>query len=412
MKSELVRATNHLNIGKGRCNGWIEQPDEIKSGIYCWTNKVNGKRYVGQSVNLRRRKSAFLSFTSTFNYGGDYINKARQHYNHPSDWSYIIVEYCAVDALDDREIDYIAQYGTTDRERGYNASTGGESARGVIQTAETISKRANSNKKVIQQLDPDTLEVIREWNGIIDAAHSLGLKSTSSIIKCCNGQFYQAGGFKWCYKGESNRIKKGHYVRPSRPILQVDKFDDIVIKEWESSKEASKYFKVTIHQICECLNGSVKTAGGFRWCYADEGITPEWSEKTRATRWKRIMQIDPTTNEVVNLFDNAEQAAKTIGADSGNILHCCNTIRNNKTVYGYKWAFEGTELNEGWVKQTTNTTIKKVKQIDPKTGEVVKVWDMMTEAADFYKVCISCICACCLGRQKTSAGYKWEYADK
>lgn len=199
MKSELVRATNHLNIGKGRCNGWIEQPEEIKSGIYMWTNKVNGKRYVGQSVNLKNRKKAFLSFTSTFNYGGDYINKARQHYNHPSDWSYIIVEYCAVEALDDREIDYIAQYGTTDREKGYNASIGGNSANGVIQTAETINKRANSNKKVIQQLDPETLEVIREWRGLIEAAEYFGLKTTSPIIKCCQGKYHQSAGYKWEY---------------------------------------------------------------------------------------------------------------------------------------------------------------------------------------------------------------------
>lgn len=413
MKSELARATNHLNIGKGRCNGWIEQPEEIKSGIYCWTCKANGKRYVGQSVNLKNRKKAFLSFNSTFNYGGDYINKARKHYNRPSDWSYSIIEYCAVDVLDEREIDYIAHCETSDRKKGYNISIGGGGCKGIKQTQEVIQKRADANKRVVQQLDPETLEVIQEWDGLIDAAQNLGLKSTSSIIKCCNGEFYQAAGFKWCYKGEIDRIKKGEYIRPSRPILQVDKFDDIIIKEWINTKEASRHFKVTIHQICECMNGDVKTAGGYRWCYADKGITPEWSEKTRPTRCKRIMQIDPRTNDILNIYDNCAEAAKAVGGMTNtSIQRCCIGDKRYNKAYGYKWAFEGTELNEEWVKSTTNVTPKRIKQIDIQTGEVVKVWEMIKDAADYYNVSESCIGECCRGRQKTSAGFKWEYADK
>lgn len=412
MKSELVRATNHLN-DTGRCNGWIEQPEEIQSGIYCWTCTENGKIYVGQSVNLKNRKKAFLSFQSTFHYGGDYINKARKHYNQPSQWSYSILEYCNTDVLDEREIKYIAQSGASNRNKGYNTSIGGGGCRGMKQTQDSIQRRADANKRVVLQLDPDTLEVVHEWDGMIDAAQSLGLKSTSSIIKCCNGQFYQAAGFKWCYKGEIDRIKKGYFVRPFRSLLQVDKFDDIVIKEWNSFKEVSSNFNVTLSQVYECANGQVKTAGGYRWCYADKGITPEWSKQTRPTRCKRVMQIDPDTNEILHTYDSAAEAARAVGGQTySSILKCCNGSKFFNKAYGFKWAYEGTELNEEWIKSTTDVTPKRIEQIDPKTGEVLKVWDMIKEAAQYYNVTESCIGECCRGRQKSSAGYMWRYEDE
>lgn len=40
-----------------------------KSGIYLWTNKLNGKKYVGSSVDLRRR---FLEY-----YGISYGSEAQ-----------------------------------------------------------------------------------------------------------------------------------------------------------------------------------------------------------------------------------------------------------------------------------------------------------------------------------------------
>jgi len=49
----------------------ILKDNKNKAGIYRFTNKLNGKFYIGSSVNLSRR------FTNYFSYS--YINKVKNH---------------------------------------------------------------------------------------------------------------------------------------------------------------------------------------------------------------------------------------------------------------------------------------------------------------------------------------------
>ena len=61
---------------------------ERKSGIYMWTSP-SGKSYIGQSVDLQKRKGAFLRFGDR--YGGEKINCARKKYSHKSLWNYKVL---------------------------------------------------------------------------------------------------------------------------------------------------------------------------------------------------------------------------------------------------------------------------------------------------------------------------------
>lgn len=81
-------------------------------------------------------------------------------------------------------------------------------------------------------------------------------------------------------------------------------------------------------------------------------FTPEWLKKMsdakkgkpphnkgkRGVHGKRIYQIDPTTGEVLNVFDCLALAVEHIGrGSSGSLSECANGKR--KTAYGYKWAY-------------------------------------------------------------------------
>ena len=53
----------------------------------------------------------------------------------------------------------------------------------------------------------------------------------------------------------------------SKPILQFSK-DGTLIKEWPSLSEAYRHLGIACQNICTCLKGRRKSAGGFVWRYA------------------------------------------------------------------------------------------------------------------------------------------------
>ena len=58
-------------------------------------------------------------------------------------------------------------------------------------------------------------------------------------------------------------------------------------------------------------------------------------------------------------------------------------------------------------KGKNNPLSKKVKQINIKTSEVVKIWDSVTDAKEFLK--IYHIGDVCNNKRPTAGGFKWEY---
>ena len=58
---------------------------------------------------------------------------------------------------------------------------------------------------------------------------------------------------------------------------------------------------------------------------------------------------------------------------------------------------------------TPNKTVaKKIIQKD-KENKIIKEWNSITDAAKYYGIKYQNIQACCVGKQKTSGGFKWEY---
>lgn len=51
---------------------------------------------------------------------------------------------------------------------------------------------------------------------------------------------------------------------------------------------------------------------------------------------------------------------------------------------------------------------KKVKQIDINTGEVVAIYNSITEASNKNGIARQCIGKVCLGKRKSAGGFKWE----
>lgn len=140
----------------------------------------------------------------------------------------------------DLEKELIAQYDSTNPEKGYNRSTGGNGTWGVVISEETRKKLVDSHtgKKC-----PHT----KEWNQKIRESN-LGKKKPHSGIPRS----------KECRQ----KIAKIHSI----PVVQYDKQMNF-IREYPSAREAERQTGATDTSISRCCRGLAKSAGGYVWKY-------------------------------------------------------------------------------------------------------------------------------------------------
>ena len=130
------------------------------SGIYMVINLNNNKKYIGQSVNIRKR------FYQNHKY--DYKNPKNCCYEDKFDtairkhgWNNFIVfvlEECNKDKLDEREIYYIKKYDTF--KNGYNSTIGGQNWSPNIHNEEVLKIRQRYiNGETIPEIYKDYQEI-------------------------------------------------------------------------------------------------------------------------------------------------------------------------------------------------------------------------------------------------------------
>lgn len=111
------------------------------SGIYAIVNTISGKRYVGSTVNLKKRKCQHWYRLRKNKHGNAHLQNAWNLYGE-ANFRFEIVEYVHWEFLLDAEQRYLdANCG------GYNMATCAEaSARGRIRSAETCARIGASKK--------------------------------------------------------------------------------------------------------------------------------------------------------------------------------------------------------------------------------------------------------------------------
>ena len=124
-------------------------------GIYKYTNKDNGKIYIGRSVNISTRKWQHLHDPSPYSYFDQTLVKIGE-----DKFDFEIIEECSIEQLQDREKYWIKYYNCCaldNREGGYNLTRGGEEYRSdenpwarltMAQVNEIIDKLQNSTLSI------------------------------------------------------------------------------------------------------------------------------------------------------------------------------------------------------------------------------------------------------------------------
>lgn len=159
-----------------------------KSGIYMWTNKLNGKKYVGSSVDLKRRLLEYYNVNRLLNEDSMPINVALLKYGYHN-FSLTILDICDIVNLMSREKHFFEVYspeynilktpGSPSRGSGWKhseATVENMRAAALKRSPETLAKMSASQSRNIQvevtDIETNTSTI---YHAIKAAARALGI---------------------------------------------------------------------------------------------------------------------------------------------------------------------------------------------------------------------------------------------
>ncbi len=130
-----------------------------KIGIYKITNLVNGKVYIGQSRDLRKRLNGHKNTLNNNTHYNDYLQRSWNKYGEDN-FTFEIIEYCDIDMLYERENYWITYYKSYISEYGYNATIPPKDGKLYSLSDETRIKLSNS-RRIFE--DEELLSYLHEY---------------------------------------------------------------------------------------------------------------------------------------------------------------------------------------------------------------------------------------------------------
>ena len=194
------------------------------SCIYLWTNLVNGKKYVGQTMCFYRRMKTYR-----YTYPNAYMEHAVNKHGLDNFDITILERDVPLDKLDEREQYWLDYYQSYDLDKGYNICKIAGTTKGVTHTEEWCQEHSDYMKEKWK----DT-EYRNFWHNRMSGE---------------NNYFYGKR-----FSGDKN----GH----AKAVRCVE-----LNKIYTTVQEASKCSGTSRQNISHVLNGRQETAGGYHWEY-------------------------------------------------------------------------------------------------------------------------------------------------
>lgn len=294
-------------------------------GIYKIENLINGKIYIGQSVDIHERwleHKRVNERTSALDKQQYPLYRSFKKYG-LENFSFEILEECSRDKLNEREKYWIAYYHTyinDPNNNGYNLTIGGEGKQFI--TDEEIQ---NFIDLWHQDLSVGEIALITE-------------RSNKVVIKylkqCCNDYNIEEGR-----KRGANNSGKNH----TKSINQYDLLGNL-IQSYNSIIEAAQELGISSATLINNAKHKTTTCHDFFFFYANEDLEQNLRIHYTLPKFQEpVIQLDANNNPI-NCFSSAALAAKNFRymtkdtrQKGSAIIDCCKG--NAKSAYGYKWKF-------------------------------------------------------------------------
>ena len=209
--------------------------------IYCAYNKINQKRYIGQTTQrLSERKAAHYSKDKEI-----YFHKALHKYDE-NDWEWFIIDTAEnKEELDNKEIYWISYYDTMNAACGYNILPGGS---GALPTQEQIRY---ARDKFVQEYGSikNTTKTVKNIK-CVETGHIFKTAAEASremnvhhshIVAAANGKLKSAGGYHWEWCVDISLFPNAIYCKELDKIYL--NYNEARIQDHFSGTHLSRAFK-------------------------------------------------------------------------------------------------------------------------------------------------------------------------
>lgn len=353
--------------------------------IYLVVNKINNKKYVGQTTRTIQKRWEDHIYDALNNHDDFYFHRAIRKYG-IENFNITELVSCSDDQLDEQEIYYIERYKTFYiYNQGYNLTRGGSGG-----------TKVNRAEIMLQWSQGKSAKEIADYFGFYS-------RTITDVLKQ-NG-ITQAEIY-------SRSMKYGARFREKK-IFQYN-LSGQLINVYESLNDMynqTGYRKDYISAACRHVYPS---ANGYLWIYEDEEESIDsLLNKIPKELAHAVLQYDSQGNFIAE-YPSYNSAAEAIGCDRGLIANAAKTL--SATAKGYFWKDKDSPIDIIDKIKAFNSRYsdrkKQIVQMDL-DGNVIAMHESITAAAEALgksslRAAIGKVCS---GKQKTSGGYKWAYAE-
>jgi len=313
--------------------------NEIVCGIYCIFNKVNHKRYIGQSVNIKARWSKHKRSLTKKTYSGDnrHLTNAWHKYGEEN-FDFFILETCLESELDVYETFWVDYYEATNPAKGYNKTQGGKYNYNIQYDREInpIKYGEDSNYHILSE--HDVRQIIKRFE-CGDSSASIAKQYNVSRKSITNIRNHKM----WAYLTQGLNLKQSDFCNThtfeDNHAKAVDMYtiDGVYIKTFTSINQASEELKCKNSNISKVCYGQNISIRGYVFRFRDCAFDSLKIQKT--LRSSPVEQYDLNWNHIQS-YQSITEARKKTGIQSIDYA----LTNSKRTAGGYHWLRKGSIL--------------------------------------------------------------------